>query len=372
MVFNRQTVCAAAEKVADRLLDWDNTRAVAMEIPGGVREGVIRRDFGISVWDWPQGVGLLGLINLCQLKSYPRYEGFLESWFAARLQEGLPARNINTTAPLLALIKCPSLAEQERYTLLLTDWADWLCIKAPKTRWGGLQHVITSFEDDQAVQLNEGELWIDTLFMAVLFLHQAGRTWGRADWCEQAMEQALAHTQYLYDKQTGLFHHGWSFKRNDNFGQVFWLRGNSWYTLAMSYWLKGNADLPVHMETHLGNLLRAQGEALLPLQSADGLWHTVLDDPASYAETSGSAAIAAGWLRLIKNGVLPETFLQPALNCVKAVMTRVAADGTVQGVSAGTVVGENAGHYKNIIQGPMAYGQSLTLLAFVEALEWLC
>ena len=36
---------------------------------------------------------------------------------------------------------------------------------------------------------------------------------------------------------------------------------------------------------------KAQVRALRDLQGEDGLWHTVLDDPTSYEETSGSAAI---------------------------------------------------------------------------------
>ena len=37
-------------------------------------------------------------------------------------------------------------------------------------------------------------------------------------------------------------------------------------------------------------------------------------------------------------------------------------------VSGGTGMGYNAEHYKNILIAPMAYGQSLTILALAEAL----
>ena len=47
----------------------------------------------------------------------------------------------------------------------------------------------------------------------------------------------------------------------------------------------------------------------------------------------------------------------------------IAEDGTVLNVSAGTPVGMNKDHYRSIIVRPMAYGQSLTLLALVEALD---
>ena len=60
---------------------------------------------------------------------------------------------------------------------------------------------------------------------------------------------------------------------------------------------------------------------------------------------------------------------EAALKAVKAVCDNVADDGTVLNVSSGTAMGMNAEHYKNIIIHPMAYCQSLALLALIEALD---
>ena len=43
--------------------------------------------------------------------------------------------------------------------------------------------------------------------------------------------------------------------------------------------------------------------------------------------------------------------------------------GTVEGVSAGTIIGHNKEHYKNIIIKPMAYGQAMMLCALVQYLN---
>ena len=50
-------------------------------------------------------------------------------------------------------------------------------------------------------------------------------------------------------------------------------------------------------------------------------------------------------------------------------MNNIAEDGTVLNVSGGTGMGYNKEHYKNILIAPMAYGQSLTILALSEALQ---
>ena len=51
------------------------------------------------------------------------------------------------------------------------------------------------------------------------------------------------------------------------------------------------------------------------------------------------------------------------------ILKNIDKDGTVLNVSGGTGMGYDADHYKNILIAPMAYGQSLTILALVEALQ---
>ena len=54
---------------------------------------------------------------------------------------------------------------------------------------------------------------------------------------------------------------------------------------------------------------------------------------------------------------------------IKGILKNIDKDGTVLNVSGGTGMGMNADHYKNILIAPMAYGQSLTILALAEALK---
>ena len=116
---------------------------------------------------------------------------------------------------------------------------------------------------------------------------------------------------------------------------------------------------------------KAQVAALKKLQAPSGLWHTVLDDSTSYEEVSGSAAIACGILKGIRMGILDDSYLPCAERAINAILRNIDADGTVLNVSGGTGMGMNADHYKNILIAPMAYGQSLTILALAEALQHL-
>lgn len=338
---------------------------------GGESIGFFKRDFGISEWDWPQGIGLYGILKVMKLQKNEEYKEFLYQWFKRNIEEGLPSRNINTTAPLLTLAELSELYNDKEFEALCLEWADWLVHCIPKTREGGFQHVISANGDRQGVRLNDNQMWIDTLFMAVLFLNKMGQKYKRQDWIEESIHQVLIHIKYLYHTNSGLFFHGWSFNRMDNFGGIFWCRGNSWFTLGILEYIEMfKGTLGTGVKTFLIDTYKAQVETLKKLQGKNGLWHTVLTDSASYEEVSGSAGIIAGILKGIRSGILDDSYLLCVQKGIRGILKNIDEDGTVLNVSGGTGVGSNAEYYKKILIAPMAYGQSLTILALYEALRF--
>lgn len=115
-----------------------------------------------------------------------------------QLGKGLPSRNINTTAPLLSLME---LKEAEELSL---EWVQWLMHGLPRTEESGYQHVTTGASKDE-VTLNDNEIWIDTLFMAILFTAKMGVKYDNSAWRQASLYQLLLHIKYLYDKKKGLF-----------------------------------------------------------------------------------------------------------------------------------------------------------------------
>ena len=359
LVVNRLMNLGATDENADK-----NTAADAH------KRGIIARDFGIETWDWPQGVGLYGLEKLQAFHCDNRYDAFFDGWAKNNLKMGLPSKNINTTAPYLTMAGVARRLGNEEYTMLCLDHVRWIMEQLPKTTDGGFQHVTSAIGDRNGVALHDGELWIDTLFMAVLFLNKMGQSYKRSVWANEAIKQFLVHIKYLFDTKTGLFHHGWSFNTMSNFGGIFWCRGNSWFTYGVIDFLDDCGDnINPAIKSFLIDTYKAQVDALVKLQAPSGMWNTVLTDPTSYEETSGSAAITAGILKGIKLGILDSSYAECADRAIAAICENVSEDGTVLNVSGGTGIGMNAEHYKNIITAPMAYGQSLTLLALCEALK---
>ncbi|NLM13358.1 MAG: glycoside hydrolase family 105 protein [Epulopiscium sp.] len=347
--------------------DYDSDKNASAD---ETKSGKIARDFGIEEWDWPQGVGLYGLLKLQNYYQDNRYDDFLDNWYKRNIQIGLPSKNINTTAPYLTLVDLMDKFNNPLYEKMCIERAEWLMEYLPRTKEGGFQHVTSAIGDRLGVRLNEGELWIDTIFMTVLFLNKMGHKYNRQDWISESIHQMLVHIKYLYDKHTGLFYHGWSFNLNNNFGGIFWCRGNSWFTFGVIDYIeafKGTMDKG--LMTYLVDTFKAQVNALVKLQAPSGLWHTVLTDPTSYEEVSGSAAIATGILKGVQLGILDPSYRKYTDKAIAAICDNIAEDGTVLNVSAGTGMGYDADHYKNIIIAPMAYGQSLTLVALCTALD---
>lgn len=367
------------EQDVQRVLDAMMTLGVPQKALGdGLQEaekagqGILYiRDFGINVWDWPQGVGLYGMEKLENYYGDTRYDDFLDQWYHQRIAEGLPSKNVNTTAPYLVLQGLGKRSGNAEYAAMCRARAEWLMTGLPRTEEGGFQHVTTGLHGKDTVNLNEQQMWVDTLFMAVLFLAREGTLCDKKEWRAEAVRQMLLHIKYLCDKKTGLFFHGWSFLRRDNFGAVLWSRGNAWFAYGVLELLETlGKTVDEGTRQFLLGTFHAQMDALLPLQAKSGLWHTVLDDSESYEEVSGSAAFCAAMYKGMRIGLLPQKFLPCANRALAAICANIGPDGLVANVSAGTGVGMDHAHYRKIAIAPIGYGQSMTALALVEALEY--
>lgn len=312
----------------------------------------------LDTWEWPQGVAVYAMVKVYAITKDDAILSYLTAWYENHFQRGLPSRNVNTTAPMLALTYLYEITKRQDYLARIRDWAEWVMKKMPRTEEGGLQHITTHDENRQ-------QLWDDTLFMTVLFLYRAGTVLSRPEYCEEAKYQFLLHIKYLHCTDNALWYHGFSFIGRHHFAGAFWARGNSWFTAgAIDFLELMGEDAQARF---IREAWRAQCQALVRLQDAQtGLWHTLLDHPDSYLETSASAAIAYGLLKGVRMGLLPESFGQNAQKAVEGVTRMIDEQGFVQGVSYGTPMGRDLDFYRNIPICPTAYGQGLAFLMLTE------
>ena len=172
----------------------------------------------------------------------------------------------------------------------------------------------------------------------------------------------------LHYTRTGLLFHGWDFNGRHNFAQARWARGNSWYTAGLVDYLS-MTQLESGVEAYLFSTLEQQVKALEQYQADNGLWHTIIDRPDTYLETSASSAFAYGILKAVREGKLSAVYERVGLKAAQGVLDMIAPDGTVQGVSAGTPVFRTVEEYNEVEVRPMPYGQSMALLMLAELIK---
>lgn len=327
--------------------------------------GVFKRDFGMEQWDWPQGVGLLGLSIAKDYLEHVDYEGYMEAWFEARIKQGLPCKNVNTTAPLITLVEFDFAQD------LAKEWMEWVMNEANRTEERGIQHDVTA-RDIRFQTLNPEEIWADTLIMTNLFIAKMGVKYDDDQWKNEALYQLLLHTKYLHDPKTKLYFHGWTFKERNHFGDVLWCRGNAWMTIGIPLTLEVLGDfVQPSVREHILNFYRNQIDGLLEnyLDEETQMWRTVLTNPNSYVETSGTAGIVAGILMGIERGYLEkEKYFPMCEKILLAVLDQIDEAGVVGNVSAGTPIQMTEQEYMDIVIAPMGYGQALTLIMLSVAL----
>jgi unsaturated rhamnogalacturonyl hydrolase len=183
---------------------------------------------------------------------------------------------------------------------------------------------------------------------------------------QEAIYQFLLHAEYLCDVKSGLWYHGWTFEGNHHFSEAFWGRGNCWVTIAIPLFLE-TKGLPESVRRYLETILVRQINALVPLQDAGGMWHTLLDDPSSYLESSATCGFGYGVLRAVKMGLLDQSYLEVSKKALQAILENIDENGVVQKVSYGTPMGKDTkDFYKQIPLRPMPYGQALAMLFLME------
>lgn len=348
---DRKRMEALTDRIAGQLRQLENNR----------KDGCKYDIVSMEQWEWPQGVALFALYLYYGITADGTLLEYLTDWFHRQMRKGLPEVNVNTTAPMLTMACLYESTGDEIYRGCLEHWCTEVMCHIPRTEEGGIQHTTSDVT-------NDGQLWDDTLYMAVLFLARWGMITGNETLIRETVRQFLVHVKYLLDRKTGLFYHGWSFRRRDHFAGALWARGNSWYTAGLTDYLamtEINKDVRDYLET----VLEGQVRALQKCQDKSGLWHTLLNDADSYLETSASSAFAYGILKAVRTGILDKKYEETGMRAAEGVLGQISDDGIVHGVSWGTPVFDTLEEYRQVERRIMPYGQSMALLMLTEILR---
>jgi unsaturated rhamnogalacturonyl hydrolase len=208
------------------------------------------------------------------------------------------------------------------------------------------------------------QIWVDCMDVDGPFLAALAQATNDDRYYEQAVAELLGYARTL-QSDNGLLFHG--YERDCGTNGELWARGNGWALMGLVDTL---AILPRSHPAwrELQQRTAALVDALARTQHSSGLWHTVIDDPATYLEstlaTMASYALRAGFV----HGVLESTRYGDLERRARAAMhEQTTSDGVLKLVSDATPVGARA-VYATRPFGVFPWGQGPLLLALRQEL----
>lgn len=182
-------------------------------------------------------------------------------------------------------------------------------------------------------------IWIDDMFMITTIQSQAYRATGDQKYIDRAAREMAMYLKEI-QRPNGLFYHSPE-------APFFWARGNGWMAAGMAQLLsilpKDNPDRTTIMEAY-----KKMMDTLRQNQDPDGMWHQLIDEPASYKETSGTAMFTYAMIMGVKHGWLDKKeYGAAARKGWLALVTYINEDDEITNVCEGTNIRNDKNHYMN-------------------------
>ena len=176
-------------------------------------------------------------------------------------------------------------------------------------------------------------VWIDSLFAICPFLVWLGESVGRKDFTDAAIDQLLIHHKILFNPELKLYHQA----RRDGKLSACWGRGVGWAIYGMA---EMTYDLRKHERfEEVASAYRDAIDGCLAWQDEDGLFHQIVNDHSSYAESSATGLILYGFGRAVKNQIVArEKVYEPFLRGIKGLSRFIGLDGSVSDCCCGCLM----------------------------------
>ncbi len=171
-------------------------------------------------------------------------------------------------------------------------------------------------------------MWIDDMFMITAVQAQAYRATGDKVYIERAAKEMVVYLDSL-QKPNGLFYHAPDVP-------FFWGRGNGWMAVGMAELLRSLPKDNIH-RARIMQGYQLMMTSLLKYQADNGMWRQLIDDPASWEETSGTGMFTYALITGVKEGWLDKKAYEPAAR--KAwlqLITYIDDNGDIREVCEGT------------------------------------
>ena len=199
------------------------------DILPGVMVAVAQKTIEMDLpWDWPCGVAYYGVARAYEATGNKELLEILKTKADALIALGLPPFTVNTCAMGHCLLSLYQATGEEGYLTIARQKIDYLRNHALRFGDHVLQHTVSIHNDFP------GQAWADTLFMAAYFMLRFGVLLKDKALIDDALHQYFKHIEFLQDRATGLWYHGYSSAEQNHMSGFFWARANAWAAYTMS------------------------------------------------------------------------------------------------------------------------------------------
>ena len=306
-------------------------------------------------WSYPNGVSLSACHALTQVTGDTSYANFAiryfdftfksMPYFRQMKEKGLIKNHIyEKMINMKALDHCGSISaaliktEKVKHDPRFRSWID----------------TVANYISNKQFRLQDGtiarerpqpeSLWGDDMYMCIPFLAQMGSLTGDAKYYDDAVKQVIQLSDRLFNKELGLYDHGWNENSSEYDPEFHWARANAWCTTAMAELLSVlPQDHPGHDKVL--HLYRSHLKRIAELQDGTGLWHNMLDRSETFLETSASALFVYSIAKGINEGWISHVYGPVAITGWNAVASKVLANGEVSGIVEGTTFANDNTYY---------------------------
>lgn len=312
-------------------------------------------------WSWDSGVLMKGMYELYRLTGVERYRAYVVTWLTDHIAAGYIIAYNDHVPPAWVALNIYNDEGGAIYREVIDRARTYIFEQAQRIPDGGINHM---------GWISGNQIWADTLFMVTPFLNELGvRDEDPACW-DEAILQFDVFADHLRDADTGLYRHMYDADLDTVMPPEpdYWGRGNAWIIAASAIAL-GTIAAEHPGRERVRERFIAQATAMAERIDDVNRWHTIMNRPETYPETSVGLLMAYGIYRAAGEGAPVDDLLPIADRALRGALDQVVVDEQGETLLLGTSYGTGPATwemYDYVFKGEQVnYGIGATLLAVV-------
>ena len=303
-----------------------------------------------------QGVFLSGVYQTYLLCKKDAYFQYIKDWVDSVIDEegnvlDYDPGQLDDIQPGILLFPLYDATGEEKYRKAL-DGLLPIIRDFPRNEVGGFFHK----------KQYPNQMWLDGLYMAGPISAEYAARYGRKEYLDLAIGQALLMREKTEDRETGLWYHAWDCSKEAKWADPvtglspeFWGRSMGWVPVAV---LDEMDFMKPEQEGYdkLCGLVKDLLTALVRYQSQEGRWYQVVDkgnEPGNWLENSCSCLYVAAICKAVGKDILGKEYLEQARRGYEAVIRSLTWDG--EDLQIGNVcIGTGVGNYEHYCRRPVS------------------